>query len=275
MRKAIAPSQRSRPAAPLAVGLLAGSPTGALACARSRGLNADERKRLALIACGTGPVYLISGVGVGLFGSRALGLRLAGAQLLAQLTTGFLLRPLSREGRPCLPAATATPEQPPMRLAVLNVLQVAGYMALFAALSGMANRIFGARIGTAARLALDLPTGMGFLAELSLEAERRLPLAAMLAGFGGLCIGAQNMSVLKPLGVRWRAYLGVKAAQGLLCAAYCRIGMAAGKRAGMDLTVAGLPPLNLAALAAAGLAVVGAIGFAALSVRRRKADLRG
>ena len=66
-------------AAPLVVGLLAGSPAGALACARAEGLRRGERKRLALIACGMGPAYLISGVGVALFASRELGLRLAAA----------------------------------------------------------------------------------------------------------------------------------------------------------------------------------------------------
>ena len=108
----------------------------------------------------------------------------------------------------------------------MNLLQVAGYMALFAVIARFAGNLLGETAGKAALMALDLPGGAAIAAELSLSFPAKMALLGAMSGFGGVCIAAQNMAVLRPLGVKWREYLSVKCAHGLICAALCFLGAA-------------------------------------------------
>ena len=261
-----------RAAAALAVGLIAGSPAGALACRETAaGLERGEFKRLALVACGTGPVYLVSGVGAALLGSRRSGFLLAAAQLAAQLLLGMLLRPLWRGERARMPAQPPCDGGGAMRAAVLSTAQIAGYMTLFSVLSGMLERLLGGAPGLAARLLLDMPSAVATAAGLPLDPAARLPLIAGLAGFGGVCIGAQNLGVLGPLGLRWREYLPAKLAQGLLsaglCAALLRLPQGWSAAAGEG---AALSPLYPACLLMLALLVLALIGFGGGEKRRKE-----
>ena len=180
-------------AAALFVGLLAGSPAGALAAERvSGGMRRGEARRLGLMCAGVSPVYLIGGVGTALFGSAQLGLWLALAQAAAQLLLGLALRGSFAADTELLPEVPEREAEAPVRAAVGSVLQVCGYMALFSVGAAMAAKLAGGAAG-------DL-------------------LLYIAAGFGGLCIAAQNMAVLGPLGVRWRDYLAARGFAAGVCA---------------------------------------------------------
>lgn len=265
-----------RAAAALAVGLIAGSPAGALACAAAAdGMARGDFKRLALLACGMSPVYLISGAGVALLDSRRAGLLLAGSQLAAQLLTGLALRAAFRGEAEALRAPAGTAAERPVRAAVFNTLQIAGYMAFFAVLARFAGRLLGARAGLIAQMLLDVPGGAARAADLPLPLEARLCLIAALAGFGGLCIGAQNMAVLGPLGLKWREYLAAKAAQAALCAGFCAAGLRllAAERV-FSLASLALPAPELAALAMLGLLVPALLSFLPGGKERRIGKLQ-
>ena len=247
-------------AAALAVGLLAGSPAGALACAwAAASLRRGELRRLALVCCGIGPVYLVSGVGVALLGRRDAGLLFAGCQLAAQLLTGLALRRAFAGDTAPMPAAPETRGDRPMRAAVLALLQIAGYMALFAVLAHFAGRLFGARAGIVCRMLLDMPGGAALTAGLSLPLRVRLPLLAGMSAFGGLCIAAQNLAVLAPLGVRWGEYLAAKAGQAACAAGLCAALLPLLEGGGQP--VRPLPALPLAALLMAAITLPALAGF--------------
>ena len=202
-------------AAALFVGLLAGSPAGALAVERvSGGMRRGEVKRLGLMCAGVSPVYLISGVGAALFGSAAMGLWLALAQAAGQLLLGLLLRGRFAEDAEPLPALPEREREAPVRAAVASVLQVCGYMALFSVAAAMAAKLLGGAAGDLLLYIADMPSGLARVAQTGAP----WALAGAVAGFGGLCIAAQNMAVLRPLGVRWRDYLAARGFVAAVCA---------------------------------------------------------
>ncbi len=202
-------------AAALFVGLLAGSPAGALAAERvSGGMRRGEARRLGLMCAGVSPVYLIGGVGTALFGSAQLGLWLALAQAAAQLLLGLALRGSFAADTELLPEVPEREAEAPVRAAVGSVLQVCGYMALFSVGAAMAAKLAGGAAGDLLLYIADMPSGLARAAERGAA----WPLVAAVAGFGGLCIAAQNMAVLGPLGVRWRDYLAARGFAAGVCA---------------------------------------------------------
>ena len=185
----------------LLIGLLAGSPAGALAVERvSEGLPRGEARRLGLMCAGVSPVYLVGGVGAALFGSAAMGLWLALAQAAGQLLLGVALRGRFAEDAETLPVFPEREREAPVRAAVGSVLQVCGYMALFSVAAAMAAKLLGGAAGDLLLYIADMPSGLARAAQTGAP----WALAGAVAGFGGLCIAAQNMAVLRQLGARWR-----------------------------------------------------------------------
>ena len=145
----------------LLIGLLAGSPAGALAVERvSEGLPRGEARRLGLMCAGVSPVYLVGGVGAALFGAAEMGLWLALAQAVGQLLLGLLLRGRFAEDAELLPALPEREREAPVRAAVASVLQVCGYMALFSVAAAMAAKLLGARQAIYYYISLTCPPAL-------------------------------------------------------------------------------------------------------------------
>lgn len=270
----------------LLIGLVAGSPAGALAVRRTalaelRIKNQRENQtgdpaamyragdqnartqgfqRLALAVCGMSPAYLVIGVGQGLLGSTRLGWRLALAQLCTQLLLLLLLRRFESDQapRPSLlpdPAHKTSQHGAPTRgasegrcadngdsdnqypenqnpenqypenrysevgglkHAVESVLSICGYMVLFGSVGAAAASLLGDRLGLALLALCDVTGGLAGLARR--QAGLRFVAVGATVGFGGLCIAAQNVDVLRPLGVDLKTYLRVRILAALLCA---------------------------------------------------------
>ena len=200
-------------AAPAVVtGMIAGSPGGALAVcrvARCGGLRATEARRIALAVSGVSPAYLILGVGFGLYGSVRLGLALAGIQLCIQLALLWLLRGLLPDRPDKLPALPSDRVRSDgMRGAVESVLVICGYMVFFGAVGSVVASFIGKDAGMAALLAADLPSGLAELAARCFPGKMLIQGVAI--GFGGLCIAAQNLDMLREIGVQRKEYLAVR-----------------------------------------------------------------
>lgn len=204
-------------ASAIVTGLCAGSPAGAMAVARvarREGLSPGEAARMAGIACGVGPIYVVSGIGVALAGSTAEGWRLATSQLAALLLTGLLFRGAWRDtGRRTPVPDDAEFDERPISRGVLSILKVGGYMTMFAVGISLLDSVLGQWFDYSSLL-LDLPTGAAYAASVGLPLEWVAPAI----GFGGLCIAAQNMGVLRSAGVTWPMYLAQKATAAALTA---------------------------------------------------------
>ncbi len=203
-------------ASAVVTGLMAGSPAGALAVewvAGAEGLTKGQASRLAGIACGVSPVYALSVMGVTLAGSRRVGWMLVISQLIAQILTGMCFRGYSGDDDAVSVSANRISGENGVSVAVTAVMRVCGYMTVFSAGLYMADMIIGS---SAAYLApvVDLPTGASILAVNSMP----LWMSAAALGFGGLCIGFQNMGVLGRIGVKPLIYFSMKTVSGIVCA---------------------------------------------------------
>ena len=200
------------PAAPAVVtGMIAGSPGGAMAVCRivrSGGLELKDARRIALAVSGVSPAYLILGVGFGLYGSMRLGLALAGIQCSVQLALLWLLRGILTVHSVSRALPPDAARRDGMRAAVESVLVICGYMVLFGSIGSIVASFAGRDVGLALLLGADLPSGLSELAARSFPGKMLIQGVAI--GFGGLCIAAQNLDVLREIGVRPAEYLAVR-----------------------------------------------------------------
>ena len=207
----------------LVIGMISGSPGGALAVRRvaaEAGLQRSEARRVALALGGVSPAYLILGVGQGLYGSIPMGIRLALIQAAIQLGLLALLRNARTQSQEeLMPQIQIAEKQNPIREAVENLLAVCGYMVLFSSVSCVAASFIGERMGTALLLVSDLPSGLAELARW--EISGKLLIQGTAIGFGGLCIAAQNLDALRPLGVSTGEYLAIRGIAAMAFGGIC------------------------------------------------------
>ncbi len=207
------------------IGMISGSPGGALAVthvARSANLHPTDARRIALAVSGVSPAYLILGVGHGLYGSVRLGLALAAIQAGIQIALLFLLRGILPAEGGLMRLPVAEDRRPNgMLSAVESMLVICGYMVLFGSIASVIASFAGNLLGLATLLVADLPSGLATLASWNFPGRFLLQGAAI--GFGGLCIAAQNLDALRPIGVRPREYLAVRGVAAALFGCACGI----------------------------------------------------
>ena len=206
----------------LLLGLVGGYPIGARTAAElhKKGLlTAGEAERLLGFCNNSNPVFLISVLGGGVFGSPRTGVYLWLIHVLSALLTGFFFRgggkPLPRQRPPRLIPCQA-PSLPAafvdgVRSACGSMVAVCGFVIFFYVLASPLAKLGG-----------SLGTGLvGFLELFSLTpllaADRGgFILASVCAGWGGVSILCQTAAVLEDSGLRLRNCAAGKAVQGLL-----------------------------------------------------------
>ena len=112
-----------RAAAPLAVGLMAGSPAGAAALSRVKdSMTGAQATRALLLSAGLSPAFLVSSLGGAMLGNPALGAVLLRSQIGAVLLGGLLLKRAfgGRQEPICGDSPAVQRQTPPLRGAVLG-----------------------------------------------------------------------------------------------------------------------------------------------------------
>lgn len=206
------------------IGMISGSPGGAIATARiagQSGMQCGQVWRIALAVAGVSPAFLVMGVGQGLYGSAALGAKLALIQMAVQLILLFALRSCFCGETECATLKLEQTQDQPVRQAVEHVLVICGYMVFFSALACVAASMLGKESGLALLLLMDLPSGLAELSACSFSGASFVLGAAI--GFGGLCIGMQNLDVLGPTGLSLRDYIAVRCMGAALMGVGCML----------------------------------------------------
>ncbi len=206
----------------LLLGLVGGYPIGARTAAelRKKGLlTAAEAERLLGFCNNSNPVFLISVLGGGVFGSPRLGVYLWLVHLLSALLTGFFFRGgRGPAPRPCPPrAASYQALSLPaafvegVRSACGSMLSVCGFVLFFFVLASPLASLGGP-------LAAGLVGFWELFSLTPLLAADRLSfvLASACAGWGGVSILCQTAAVLEGSGLRLRNVVLGKAVQALL-----------------------------------------------------------
>ena len=197
-------------------------------------ISKEECQHLLTFVNNPSSAFLISAVGLSIFGSRQLGVILYGVVLgcgfLVGLLTRFLLgrgkapaehphfpSGLRVDGITSLPAALAGA----ISSSTSAMLTVCAYVVFFSAVTGALEWIAdgrGAVGGTACLLLcgrLEMTGGISRAA--ALPREWGVILTAAFAGWSGISVHCQVMTLCGGRGLSFRPYLLAKAAQGLLC----------------------------------------------------------
>ena len=205
----------------LLLGLVGGYPIGAKTAAdlyRGGRLSRPEAERLLAFCNNSNPVFLISVLGVGVFGSVRAGVWLWLIHLLSALLTGLLFR---NHGGPARRQAGGTAAFQAVSLfaafvaavreSLSGMLSVCAFVTFFyvlarplASLGGWLGPVL---VGLTELLSLTpllRPDRFGFI------------LASAMAGWGGLSVLCQTAAVLEGSGLRLQSCVAGKAVQGLL-----------------------------------------------------------
>ena len=206
--------------AALVLGLVGGYPIGARTAAElyaSGDLTRQEAERLLTFCNNSNPVFLISVLGVGVFGSVRAGLWLWLIHVCAALLTGLLFRGLGR-GRKTVPPAISfqAPSLPAafvssVRDSAGTMLSVCAFVTFFYVLISPLTALPGPWAA--------LAVGCGELFSLTplLPCDRTgFLLAAGCAGWGGLSVLCQTAAVLDGTDLSLRPCFLGKLVQGLL-----------------------------------------------------------
>lgn len=203
----------------LLLGLVGGYPIGARTAAElhKKGLlTRGEAERLLGFCNNSNPVFLISVLGGGVFGSPRAGVYLWLIHIFSALLTGFFFRGGKRPERGQIPKAAQTPSFPSavvegIRSACGSMVSVCGFVIFFYVLASPLAAV-GGPLGAALVGVLELFSLTPLLAANRLS----FVLASACAGWGGASILCQTAAVLEGSGLRLRNCVLGKAIQGLL-----------------------------------------------------------
>lgn len=209
----------------LLLGLAGGYPIGAQTAARlyqEGALTRGEAERLLTFCNNSNPVFLISVLGSGTFGSVRVGVWLWLIHILSALLTGLGFRGRGEStahqsvtrGTAFHSASFFTALVEAVRSGAAGMLSVCAFVIFFYVLAAPLAAL-GDRLG-------PLLVGLTELFSLTplLTADRfGLALAAGCAGWGGVSVLCQTAAVLEGSGLRLRGCLAGKALQGALSAA--------------------------------------------------------
>lgn len=218
------------------LGMVCGFPVGAKCAilAYDRGaLTKEETEQVLLFSNNPSSAFLISAVGVSLWGNRAFGLSLYFTAIGVSLLTGFLYRVLrtKKEEPPHavdFPLSSSAPLKganlftSAVRSATGSILLVCAYVVFFSTLVGTLNLVLGSfhlpqALQAAVFCLFELSGGVNQAATLSNTAVGAL-LCAFATGWSGLSVHCQILSICDGKGLSFRAYFLAKLFQGILCA---------------------------------------------------------
>ena len=205
----------------LLLGLVGGYPIGAKTAAdlyRGGRLSRPEAERLLAFCNNSNPVFLISVLGVGVFGSVRAGVWLWLIHLLSALLTGLLFRnhggPARRQagGTAAFQAVSLSAAfVAAVRESLSGMLSVCAFVTFFyvlarplASLGGWLGPVLVGLTELFSLTPLLRPDRFGFI------------LASAMAGWGGLSVLCQTAAVLEGSGLRLRGCAAGKAVQALL-----------------------------------------------------------
>ena len=209
--------------APLVLGLLGGYPIGAKTAGelyQSHALSRQEAERLLTFCNNCSPVFLISVLGSGIFGSVCAGVWLLLIHVGSALLVGLLFRGTSSACSQDMSRSCTFQAISPVQAfvsavdgALRSVLSVCAFVTFFYVLS----RPLSSLGGPAGALLVGL-TELFSLTPLLMPDRFGFILAAGAAGWGGLSVLCQTAAALEGSGLRLRYCLVGKALQGLFSA---------------------------------------------------------
>ncbi len=213
------------------LGSMCGFPIGprtAVSLYDRHAISREECEHLLTFTTNPSSAFLITGVGLSLFGDRRLGVILYGVVLGTSFFIGFLgrfflRRPVGEEKQPHYPRGFHPGGIDMFTSAVSGsaggMMTVCAYVIFFSAITGALGEALDGRLGemgfTILSGLLEMTGGISAASTLS-PREVGLVLTAALAGWSGLSVHCQVMALCGGRGLSFRPYIVAKLAQGFL-----------------------------------------------------------
>ena len=206
----------------------------------------DEKtaKSVAAFTSNSGPLFIVGTVGVGILNDKTAGFIILISHYLSSFICGLIFR-----GKACEKTEPSIPEvsydkilSESMTGAIINVLIVGGYVAIFYMVSDMLSDVGLIKllssalsfVGVDIRLGngiftglIEITKGSLLLSKTGLAAKIVVPTIALIITFGGLSVTLQSMTYLNKCKISPFFYLLFKSVQGILafliCLALCAI----------------------------------------------------
>ncbi len=214
------------------LGALCGFPIGAKTAVSmyDRGLMTKaELERLLTFCNNPGSAFVISAVGVSLLGDESTGIMLYICVIISSLMIGFAGKFLFR-GEPVPYTKTAIRYSCDVKTitdavqsSAVSMLGICAYVVFFSVLVGCIGAIlshFSVPCEIVAIISgfFEISSGMGAAVDVS-NGYLSIILCALFAGWSGLSVHFQIISVCSGRGINFKPYIIAKAAQGVICAA--------------------------------------------------------
>lgn len=207
------------------LGGLCGFPVGArsVGAAYERGeLEKGEAERLVALSSNPSPPFVIGAVGMGMLGSRKMGILLALSLVISTALVGVIFR----RKRTFSNIRQDIPRQrysfiESVRSAADASLILCAFISSFSVLLGFVRKYL-THSPTRALLfsLLEVTSGAEFFARgTELAHPFSLCLLGFTLGFGGISVMLQSATFIKKAGLSMRLYLPMKLTQGVLCGA--------------------------------------------------------
>lgn len=244
------------------MGLMSGYPVGGKIVTRLRqeGLcTKEEGDRMLAFTNNSGPLFIISSVGVSLFGDTRTGFLLLATHILACITVGIILARLSAKKHDFSTSVSTTSstsfsqKKKPIRLGQLGellgksiynatstIMMIGGFVILFSVLISILEhshcldygsqfltpllKIFGFDIRFAKPILsgiIELTNGVNLVSHVAIKSiSENVILCAFLLGFGGFSVLLQVFSLLANTDLSIKTYFIGKLMQGIIAAFY-------------------------------------------------------
>lgn len=239
------------------MGLISGYPVGAKIVADFREdgkVTKDEGERLLAFTNNSGPLFILSSVGIALFGDTATGLLLLCTHILSCITVGIILGKFSKKSDAefrkrhdaTYPSKNVTLRNlggilgDSINNSISTILMIGGFVVIFSVIISILNQThvldfiskffnpilatLGFDLDFAKPLVsgiIELTNGVNQVANISIKAiSQNVVLCAFLLGFGGFSVLLQVFSIVAKTDLSMKKYVIGKFMQGIFAAIY-------------------------------------------------------
>ena len=223
------------------LGALCGFPIGAkcaISMYDSGMIGKSELERLLCFCNNPGAAFIISAVGISIFGSRRAGILLYTCIILSAITVGVFLKIFSRKTKkePLQKACVFTPCKDSISIftsavtsSATSMLTVCAYVVFFSSLVGCISSLLDSlslqsTLRTLVFGFFEMTSGVSAAAGTR-SIEQSLILCALFTAWSGLSVHFQIITICSGRGISFKRYFVTKAVQGVICALFMSISL--------------------------------------------------